>query len=198
MSKIINFIKLPVKFFQKLEELNKKQQCVVSKDVQLYPQCRIENCQNKKKAIIIDSHCRIKGQLLVLKHGGQIKIGQYTFIGEGSRIWSGISVKIGNRVLISHNVGIYDTNTHSISAESRHQHCINIISSGQPSVLEDVLEMPVIIKDDAWIGSNATIMKGITIGRGAIVGACSVVFNNVEPYSIVAGNPAKVIGKARE
>ena len=136
--------------------------------------------------------------MLVLKHRGQIKIGKYSFIGEGSHIWSGISVKIGNRVLISHNVDIYDTNTHSISAKKRHQHYINIISSGQPSDLEDVIELPIIIEDDSWIGSNVTIMKGVTIGRGAIVNAGSVVLKNVEPYSIVAGNPSKVIGVARK
>jgi SAM-dependent methyltransferase len=48
-----------------------------------------------------------------------------------------------------------------------------------------------VIEDDVWIGFNATILKGVTIGKGAIVGACSVVTKNVEPYSIVIGNPAQ-------
>ncbi|MBO0429505.1 CatB-related O-acetyltransferase [Vagococcus fluvialis] len=50
-----------------------------------------------------------------------------------------------------------------------------------------------IIKSDAWIGMNATIMPGVTIGEGAIIAAESVVIKNVEPYTVVAGNPAKKI-----
>ncbi|MBK7803608.1 MAG: CatB-related O-acetyltransferase [Chloracidobacterium sp.] len=52
---------------------------------------------------------------------------------------------------------------------------------------------PILIKDDVWIGTRATIMSGLTIGQGAIVAAGSVVVKDVPPYSIVAGTPAKVI-----
>ncbi|MBU1145311.1 MAG: acyltransferase [Firmicutes bacterium] len=168
------------------------------KDVRLYPQSRIENFQAKKSAIVIESHCRIKGQLLVYGHSGRIKIGQYSFIGEGSYIWSSSSVTIGNRVLISHGVNIHDGNAHSLSAENRHKHFYDIITSGMPSVLEDVEDEPIIIQDDVWIGFNSTILKGVTIGHGAIIGACSLVMKNVAPYTIVAGNPCEVLGNARK
>lgn len=51
----------------------------------------------------------------------------------------------------------------------------------------------IIVKDDVWIGANVTICSGITIGQGAVIAAGSVVTKNVEPYSIVGGNPAKII-----
>lgn len=54
---------------------------------------------------------------------------------------------------------------------------------------------PVIIEDDVWIGANAIILRGVTIHNGAVVGAGAVVAKDVEPYSIVAGNPAKEIKK---
>ena len=54
-------------------------------------------------------------------------------------------------------------------------------------------DQDVIFEGDNWIGSNAIILKGVTIGKGAIVGAGSIVTRNVPPYSIVGGNPAKVI-----
>jgi virginiamycin A acetyltransferase len=53
----------------------------------------------------------------------------------------------------------------------------------------------VVIGNDVWIGRNSTILSGVTIGDGAVVGACSLVTKNVEPYSIVAGNPAQLIRK---
>lgn len=58
---------------------------------------------------------------------------------------------------------------------------------------ETLCKGPIKICDDVWIGYNATILSGITIGQGAIVGANSLVTKNVEPYSIVGGNPAKFI-----
>ena len=52
----------------------------------------------------------------------------------------------------------------------------------------------VIIGEDVWLGANSTLLSGVTIGRGAIIGAGAVVRSDVPPYSIVAGNPAKVVG----
>jgi acetyltransferase-like isoleucine patch superfamily enzyme len=62
--------------------------------------------------------------------------------------------------------------------------------SGHPHTKGDV-----VIGNDVWIGANATILSGITIGNGAVIGACALVTKSVAPYTIVAGNPAKVIRK---
>ena len=130
-------------------------------------------------------------------HLGNIEIGETCYVGENSRIWSAASITVGNRVLISHGVNIHDNSAHSLSAETRHKHFMQIISTGHPSVLDDISSAPIVIEDDAWIGFNATILKGVTIGKGAVVGAASVVTKDVEAYSIVAGNPARPIGRAR-
>ena len=52
------------------------------------------------------------------------------------------------------------------------------------------------IEDDVWIGFNAIILKGVRVGRGAVVGAGSVITKDVEPYTIVVGNPQRVTGKS--
>jgi maltose O-acetyltransferase len=52
---------------------------------------------------------------------------------------------------------------------------------------------PIVIEDDVWIGARVTILGGVNIGTGAVIGAGSVVTKNVPPYAIVAGNPAKLI-----
>ncbi|MBQ3068068.1 MAG: CatB-related O-acetyltransferase [Oscillospiraceae bacterium] len=64
-----------------------------------------------------------------------------------------------------------------------------------PSVDDLPLKGNTIIGNDVWIGQNATILPGVHIGDGAIIGASSIVGHNVEPYTIVVGNPAKVIRK---
>lgn len=63
-----------------------------------------------------------------------------------------------------------------------------------PMIDQPLEEAPIFIDDDVWISANCTITKGVHLGKGCIIGANSVVTNNVEPYSIVGGVPAKVIG----
>lgn len=57
-------------------------------------------------------------------------------------------------------------------------------------------DAPVVIEDDVWVGSNVTILKGVTIGRGSVIAARAVVTKSCPPYSIIGGVPAKVL-KAR-
>jgi maltose O-acetyltransferase len=59
-------------------------------------------------------------------------------------------------------------------------------------------DRPIVIEDDVWIGAGTTILPGCRIGRGSIVGAASVVTSSVEPWSIVAGNPARLVRRRRD
>jgi acetyltransferase-like isoleucine patch superfamily enzyme len=190
-------LRVPARALESLEVLRKAEGCVMGEGVHLHPPSRIGNFQAEPGSITLGPHCEVLGELVVLAHGGRIRVGASCFIGECSRIWSAESITIGDRVLISHNVNIHDNNSHSLSAYMRHLHFEKIFAAGHPKVLEDVPSAPVVIEDDAWIGFNATILKGVTIGKGAIVGAASVVTKDVAAYSIVAGNPARVIGTAR-
>ncbi|WP_038020834.1 acyltransferase [Synechocystis sp. PCC 7509] len=172
------------------------QNAIVDTSVKIMPQARIDNLANNSELISIGKNSVVMGQLLIFAHAGKIDIGQDCYIGEGTRIWSATSVKIGDRVLISHNVNIHDTNSHSTDANLRHNHFTKIMSSGHPTINDVGIEsQPVYIKDDVWIGFNSTILKGVTIGKGAIIGACSVVTKDVPEFVIVAGNPANIIKK---
>ena len=66
--------------------------------------------------------------------------------------------------------------------------------SAQPRIFCFLLSCAIRICDDAWIAAGATILRGVTVGRGAIIGAGAVVTKDVEPWTLVGGNPAKIIG----
>jgi acetyltransferase-like isoleucine patch superfamily enzyme len=163
----------------------------------IYDTARIVNNLQEPNAIEVGAFTHIKGELLTFGHGGKIRIGEFCFIGEQSRIWSAKSISIGDRVLISHNVNIFDNATHPISANARHEQFKQIITVGQPKAI-NLSESPVIICNDVLIGCMSIILSGVTIGEGAIVGAGSVVTKNVSAWTIVAGNPARVIREIPE
>jgi maltose O-acetyltransferase len=188
-------MRLPVRVLDKLDESRKKQRCILGPHARLFPACRINNGRERER-LRIGANSQIMGILQILPHGGEIEVGRDCFVGEWTYIWSTVSIKIGNRVLISHNVNIHDNNSHSLSAERRHRQFVDIFSTGHPLRIDDIACKPVLIEDDVWIGFNSTILKGVTIGRGAVVGACSLVTTDVAPYTVVAGSPARPIGQS--
>ena len=166
--------------------------CTAAPTAVLYATARIDNIVRDPAAIRIGPNTHVRGQLLTFGHGGEIALGEYCYVGEHSRIWSASQVLIGDRVLISHNVNVFDNLTHPLSASARHQQFKAIITSGHPTSLE-LGEEPVVIEDDVLVGCMTVILTGVHIGKGAIVGAGSVVTRSVPSFTIVAGNPATVI-----
>jgi acetyltransferase-like isoleucine patch superfamily enzyme len=157
-------------------------------------EAKISYFQTGSNKIKIGENSLVKGELLVFKHGGEIVIGDYSLVGEGSRIWSSVKVTIGNRVLISHNVNIHDNVSHPLDSKERHDDYKRNLENGLQTDLK-INEAEVNISDDVWIGFNATILKGVNIGKGAIIGANTVVTKDVPAYSIVIGNPQQIIGQ---
>ena len=153
---------------------------------------RIRNALGDSGKIVIGGHSHIRGELMIFGHGGRISIGEWCYVGAGTRIWSAASIEIGNRVLISHSVNIFDNLTHPLQAAQRHEQARQIFANGHPrKIFLD--EKPVKIGDDAWIGACAMVLRGVSVGEGGIVAAGAVVTRDVPAYSIVAGNPAVVV-----
>lgn len=171
--------------------------CIMAPGVVLYDSAIIINNLHDASRITIGACTHVKGELLTFGHGGKIAIGEFCFIGEQTRIWSAKEITLGDRVLISHNVNIFDNDTHPVNPQARHEQFKQIITTGQPKSI-DLKERPVIIADDVLVGCNSIILSGVSIGKGAIVGAGSVVTRDIPPYTIVAGNPAKVIREIPE
>lgn len=153
---------------------------------------RILNARGQQDCISVGVHSRIEGELFVFAHGGRIQIGDWCFVGPGSRLWSAASIQIGDRVLISHNCNIMDSLTHPLDAAQRHAQFCSIMREGHPTSI-DLDERPVILEDDVWVGAGATVLRGVRLGRGCVVGAAAVVTADVPAFSVVAGNPARVL-----
>lgn len=109
----------------------------------------------------------------------QVSVGDYSGIGVNCEING--PVKIGNYVMMGPEVVIY-TRNHTTSRTD-----IPMQKQG----FDDV--KPVIIGDDVWIGRRAIILPGVKIGEGCIIGAGAVVTKDTPPYSVVVGNPARVV-----
>ena len=112
--------------------------------------------------------------------GEGLRVGDHSNIGPYSYIGCSGFISIGNNVMISPRVSIYAENHVFDSTED------TIKSQG-------IKRKTVVIEDDCWIAANSIILAGVTIGKGSVVAAGSVVSKDVPPYSVVAGVPARII-----
>ncbi len=147
----------------------------LGKDVKIYEFVNLYGCE-------IDDNTKI-GAFVEIQKGVQIgkncKISSHTFICEG--------VTIEDNVLIGHNVTFINDKYPRATADD-----------GQLQTEDDWTCIPTYVKQNASIGSSATLLCGITVGENAFVGAGSVVTKDVLPNTIVAGNPAKVLRRIKE
>lgn len=162
----------------------------------LYCSARIYNMSKRRDSICVGARTMVRGELTVFAHGGRINIGHSCYIGEGTRLWSGASIIIGDYVLIAHGVSIMDNLTHPINFLDRRKHFDAIYGVGHPSDI-DLDDQSIMIGDDAWIGAHAIILRGVKIGARAIIAAGAVVTKDVADDTIVAGNPARLIRSAQ-
>ena len=160
--------------------------------------------QNGHTYLETGSHCVLEGSYYFETSGGHIRIGDRVHIGNSSFI-SINEIVIEDDVTIAWGCLIYDHNSHSTVWEERKNDTeqeyqdiragLNPIANKNWSVVKSA---PIHICSKAWIGHGVTILKGVTIGEGAIVGAGSVVTKDVEPWTIVGGNPAKLIRRIQK
>jgi acetyltransferase-like isoleucine patch superfamily enzyme len=156
-------------------------------DVVLLDRGSIANARRDPRAIRVGAGSVIGGELLVFGHGGTIEMGEWCFVGEGTRIWAAERVAIGYRVLISHGVNIHDNDAHPRDPIERHAQFRSIARDGHPTTIESIAARAVTIGDDVWIGFNATILKGVTIGPRSIIAAGSIVTHDVPSDSLFIG-----------
>ena len=130
------------------------------------------------------------GQISSDRDGSIVVIGKNTFVG-GSKLVCAQRIEIGDDVLISWGCTIVDHDSHSTRWSERANDVKDTFSGRKD--WSSVNIRPVTIGNRAWIGFDVSILRGVHIGEGAVVGACSVVTKDVAPHTIVAGNPARFV-----
>lgn len=147
----------------------------LGKDVKIYAFVNLYGCEIGDESKIGTFVEVQKGAVI----GRRVKVSSHTFICEG--------VTIEDEVFIGHGVMFIND-----------KYPRSTVMGGGLQTEADWMVVPTLIKKGASIGSNATILCGVTIGEGAVVGAGSVVTKDVPPMTIVAGNPARILRKVND
>lgn len=129
-------------------------------------------CLARNAALKVSCFRAYNGCRIAVNENAELTLGN-SMMNMNSSITCFCSIQIGDDVLISENVAIRDSDNHHL--------------------LGSVVTAPIVICDHVWIGMNSTILKGVTIGEGAVIAAGAVVTHDVPPHTLVGGVPARVI-----
>jgi acetyltransferase-like isoleucine patch superfamily enzyme len=162
----------------------------VEPGVRLSLAARLVNLDDRDK-VTIRSKAIVRG-ILLNDRGGRIDVGPGVYIGDGVIISAAAEVVIGAYTMLAHGVQVFDNNTHPIDAAERVRHLRMIVGDESPRPVS-IGKAAVCIGQRCWIGMNSLVLKGVTIGDEAIIGAGSVVVNDIPKAVVAVGNPARVI-----
>lgn len=165
----------------------------------LLPQFSIVN-SSKNNSIIIGNFCLLGVKIIAESSNAFFKFGDRIYIGK-STIICRTGIEFEDDIMVAWGVTFYDHDSHSLNWELRKKDLeqqMEDFANYKGNYLKNknwdvVKTKPIKICKNVWIGMNATILKGVTIGEGAIVAACAVVTKDVPPFTVVAGNPAVVV-----
>ena len=147
----------------------------------------VQNRYLKNAKFNVGHGSSVHSTIVFEKEGAQLIVGKNTYVG-GATISCAQKISIGNNVQIAWGVVLIDHNSHSLDYRVRRNDLPDQKNGNKD--WNQVSIKNIDIEDDVWIGLNSIVMKGVKIGRGAIIGAGSVVTKDVLEMTVVAGNPA--------
>ncbi|MFA6570373.1 MAG: acyltransferase [Bacteroidota bacterium] len=158
--------------------------------------------QKKKNFLEIGEYSHIFSNFSLVRSEAKIKIGKRCQIGSVHFNCAEL-IEVGDDVLMAWGITIIDNDSHSLYWKYRDkdvERCYKDYKNNKSNFIKNkdwshVAIKPVIIYDKVWIGFNVSILKGVHIGNNSVIGAGSVVVNDVPSHALVAGNPAKIIRK---
>jgi acetyltransferase-like isoleucine patch superfamily enzyme len=144
-------------------------------------------------ALVIGAGCTMDGVQFALGAEARVEIGDRCYF-TSAVLLAELELRVGSYVVIGWNATIADTDFHPVAPAERIADAVACSPLGRGRPRPPIPRRPVVIGDDVWIGPNATILKGVTIGDGAFVEPGSLVTEDVAPRTRVLGNPAQVVG----
>lgn len=193
MRRVFRKISSILKFHKTSPEEKLRKECEVRGGVEIDAHSKIQRWHNKSQLIIEDGCVLVNKpennlagilhecRFVLQNENALIHIGEHCGL-SGVTIMCAKRVVLGRNVALGANVTIYDNDMHAINPFLRQYDNDN-----------NIVAQEVIIDDYVWVGANSIILKGVHIGRGAVIGAGSVVTKDVPPLTIYAGNPARYI-----
>lgn len=180
LYKLFHYLRKHIFLFKYRKIINTKGKISFGKRLEIR---NFNDQKNNGLSIILEENITIRHNITI-QGKGELHIGRNTIISSFTIIGCNERISIGKDCLISQSVSIRDTDH-------------NFDDIDIPIIDQGINTSPIIINDNVWIGYGAVITKGVIIGEGSIVGANSVVTKDIEPYSIVAGVPARLIRKRK-
>src|SRR5262245_66336605 len=165
---VLAALKLP-KLLQWLMDTYRTRLCLscvtAAEGVRFRASAIVQNPPGDAGRIRLSRHALVEGELIVHDYGGRIEIGEYSFVGTGTRVLSGESVKIGRYVLLAHNVSITDTSAHELSALERAESFLRTEIHGRPYRQVSIKTAPSAIGDHGCLNFGDGALTGATIGE---------------------------------
>ncbi|HWH70110.1 MAG TPA: acyltransferase [Candidatus Sulfotelmatobacter sp.] len=143
-------------------------------------------------ALVIGRGCTLEGVHFAINPRGQVTIGENCAF-YGSVLLCELELRIGNHVYLGWNAVLSDSDFHPTEVAERHADVLACSPIGEGQGRRPYPSGPVIVGNDVYIGHNATVLKGVTIGDGAFIEPGAVVSRDVPPRARVLGNPATVV-----
>ena len=134
---------------------------------------------------------------------GSIVLGDDVWLSRGCYVvaYRDVEVRIADRAYVGHRCLFYGHGGIHVGQDALLANDVQLICGNHTFARRDVpiraqptVELPIVVEDDVWLGASAIVLGGVTIGRGAVVGAGAVVTHDLPPYSIARGVPARVVG----
>lgn len=145
--------------------------------------------------IEIGDDCYLSGTIVLHSSKAKVKIGDRVFIGPDTTLFCYEGIDVLDDTMISWGCTLIDTNSHSLKSSERSNDVLDWKRGWQYKNWSVVVSKKIIIGKMCWIGFNSIIVKGVSLSEGTVVASGSVVTSNTEAFTVVGGNPARLIKK---
>jgi acetyltransferase-like isoleucine patch superfamily enzyme len=170
------------------------QKCTAGKEMKIGLESFLINRSFDPKRVVLGRNCTVRGIIRVEREGSLV-LGDLCYIGDRVIFSIASQTTVEEGVLFAHGSQVFDNDSHPMNLQERINHMTQILLGHKSKMSFTIASRPIRIGAYSWIGMNAVILKGTSLGRNCIVSAGSIVRGEFPDNSLIAGNPAIRIGE---